>query len=88
VYRKKREELTFPTKRKGEKKKTSLASSPNKSLTTTKGYGLYFFFPSLFGCTQNTKIPIKKVPSSPPTMGCLLFWAFGFHFLFDPSIGH
>jgi len=48
---------------KKKKKKTSLASSPNKSLTTTKGYGLYFFFPSLFGCTQNTKIPIKKVPS-------------------------
>jgi hypothetical protein len=69
------------------KKKTSLTSLPNKSLTTTKSYCV-FFSPSLFGCTQNTKTPIKEVPSSPPTMGCLLLWALAFHFPFDTRIGH
>jgi len=50
VYTKKREELTFPTKKMKKmkkKKKKSLTSLPNKSLTTTKGYSFFsFFFPS------------------------------------------
>jgi len=62
VYRKKREELTFPTKRKGEKKKTSLASSPNKSLTTTKGYGLFFFFSFSFWLYPKHKNTHQKSP--------------------------